>query len=104
LRNTIGSCAIPGCSSTTEEEELTRFVALLLALSDLVELPETIPRIRRDPNDDRIFACAVAGEADVIVSGDDDLLALGRVRDIAILSPADFLTRMEKRDSEDSGE
>ena len=58
------------------EEKRTRFVALLMALSEMVELPETIPQICRDPDDDKFVACAVAGDAEVIVSGDDDLVAL----------------------------
>jgi putative PIN family toxin of toxin-antitoxin system len=86
------------------EEERTRFVALLMVLSEVVELPETIPQMCRDPDDDRVIACAVAGNADVIVSGDDDLLVLEQVGEIPILSPADLLARIEKRDSEDSQE
>ena len=83
-------------------EERTRFVAQLMVLSDLVELPEAIPRICRDPDDDRVIACAVAGDADVIVSGDHDLLALGQVADIPVLSPADFLARIERQEREES--
>jgi hypothetical protein len=63
------------------------FVALILVLSELVELPETIPPFCRHPGDDQIIACAVAGEADVIVSGDRDLLVLERVGGIPILPP-----------------
>jgi putative PIN family toxin of toxin-antitoxin system len=77
------------------EEERTRFVALLMALSEVVELPETIPRICRDPDDDQVIACAVAGGADVIVSGDRDLLVLKQVGDIPILSAAQFLEWIE---------
>jgi len=76
-------------------EERTRFVALVMALSELVELPEMIPRICRDPDDDRLIACAVAGGADVIVSGDDDLLVLEHVGEIPILPAVELLTRIE---------
>ena len=59
-------------------------------------MPETIPRICRDPDDDRLIACAVVGEADVIVSGDNDLLALERVGDIPILTAAQFLEILQQ--------
>ena len=72
-----------------------RFVALIAALSELVELPAEIPPISRDPNDDRVIACAVAGRADVIVSSDKDLLDLEQVGGIPILTAAQFLARLE---------
>jgi len=86
------------------EEERTRFVALLMALSEAVELPEDVPRICRDPDDDTIIACAVAGDADVIVSGDDDLLVLESVGGILVLPPAELLARIKRQDSEDHEE
>ena len=78
------------------DEQRTRFVALVLALSTVVDLPETIPRICRDPGDDQLIACAVVGDADVIVSGDNDLLALERVGEIPILTAAQFLEVLER--------
>jgi hypothetical protein len=83
------------------EEERKRFVALVLALSEIVELPESIPRICRDPDDDLIVACAVAGDADVIVSGDRDLLVLERVGDIPILTAAAFLDLLIGKEDDD---
>ena len=73
------------------DADRTRFVALVMALSEIVDLPEAVPRICRDPDDDRIIACAVVGEADVIVSGDHDLLTLGRVGDLPVITAAQFL-------------
>jgi putative PIN family toxin of toxin-antitoxin system len=78
-----------------------RFVALIAALSELVELPAEIPPISRDPDDDRVIACAVAGRADVIVSGDDDLLDLEQVGGIPILTAAQFLAGVESNLAED---
>jgi predicted nucleic acid-binding protein len=44
----------------------------------------------RDPDDDAILATAVAGNADCIVTGDQDLLVLESFRNIRILRPAQF--------------
>ncbi len=71
-----------------------RFVALIAALSELVELPEEIPAISRHPADDRVIACAVVGRADVIVSGDRHQLELQSVGGIPILTAAQFLERL----------
>jgi putative PIN family toxin of toxin-antitoxin system len=79
------------------DSERTRYVALLMTLSEVVELPESIPRICRDPDDDRVIACAVAGKADIIVSGDRDLLTLERVGRISIQSATQFLEILEQR-------
>ena len=73
-----------------------RFVALIAALSEIVELPEDIPSISRDPDDDRVIACAVVGRADVIVSGDKDLLALKQIGRIPVLTATEFLGRIKE--------
>lgn len=73
------------------DTERNRFIALVLALAEVVDLPEEVPRICRDPDDDWVIACAVVGGADVIVSGDSDLLALKQVGKILIRSAAQFL-------------
>jgi uncharacterized protein len=61
------------------EEQRMRFVALVRALAEVVELPEIIPRICRDAGDDAMVACAVAGRAGFIGTGDAGPLALERV-------------------------
>jgi len=49
----------------------------------------------RDPKDNKVLDVAVEGRADVIVSGDDDLLVLSPFRDIPILSASAFLRRLD---------
>ena len=62
--------------------------ALFLRLAPLVELVEVVQQVRacRDPDDDKFLEVAVNGRADVLVSGDADLLALHPFRRIAILA------------------
>ena len=49
----------------------------------------------RDPKDDKFLEVAVAGEADVIVSGDQDLLVLHPFGGIPIIPPVAFLRRLD---------
>ncbi len=48
----------------------------------------------RDPDDDSVFATALSGGAEAIVTGDQDLLVLKRWSGIEILSPRSFLERL----------
>ena len=52
------------------------------------------PRIARDPEDDKVVACAVEGGADYIVTGDADLLAIGSHQGIEITTPAAFVAAL----------
>jgi uncharacterized protein len=47
----------------------------------------------RDADDDWVLATALSGDAEMIVTGDADLLSLESFRGIAIFSPRGFLTR-----------
>lgn len=51
----------------------------------------------RDPYDDWVLATALAGEAEMIATGDDDLLVLEALRGIVILSPREFLERLSSQ-------
>lgn len=64
---------------------------LVLSGSELVSTPPLPEPPCRDPDDDRFVACAVAAEAQFLVSGDQDLLALSDVMGVTILSPRTFL-------------
>jgi putative PIN family toxin of toxin-antitoxin system len=53
--------------------------------------PTLLPQpICRDPDDDWVLATAVSAKADVIMTGDEDLLVLGSYQWILILSPRQF--------------
>jgi putative PIN family toxin of toxin-antitoxin system len=55
-------------------------------------LPATV--VTADPDDDAVLACAVAANANVIVSGDRHLLALGSYQGIPIFTAAALLARL----------
>jgi predicted nucleic acid-binding protein len=57
--------------------------------------PLTEP-VSRDPDDDHVLACAIAARADLIVSGDRDLLDLGRYRTLAIIDAAAAVERIRQ--------
>ena len=48
------------------------------------------PEVCRDPDDNWVLLTATEADADVIVSGDSDLLDVGSHREIPIIGPADF--------------
>lgn len=59
------------------------------------EMVSVITKIQacRHPKDDKFLELAVDGRADLILTGDRDLLTLHPFRGITILTPAEFLQR-----------
>lgn len=58
----------------------------------------SVPKLEgvcRDADDDKFLALALTAQAGLIVSSDDDLLALHPWRGIPIITPGDFLTRLQ---------
>ena len=80
----------PKFSKHISDEVTHDYIELLDSFSLYVQPSQKISACR-DPKDNMILELAVAGEADVIITGDDDLLALYPFRDIRIVKPADFL-------------
>ena len=78
--------------------DIQAVVGLILLRGEAVVVPENEEeRVTacRDPRDDKFLEIAVAGEADVIVSGDQDLLVLHPFAGIPIVPPAEFLQMLD---------
>jgi len=78
-----------------EPDELP-VLGLYRRLATWVEPSSLDPPVCRDPDDDWVLATALAGEAEAIVSGDDDLLSLRRYHGVVILSPRRFFERLHR--------
>lgn len=77
------------------KREPAAWVAALTEAAELVFPTDRATGATPDPADEMVLECALAGEADFIVSGDKKhLLPLGQFHGIAIVSPADFLRRL----------
>lgn len=71
-------------------EERDEFVDALMRESELVEIVDSVA-VCRDPEDNRVLELAVNGNANLIITGDTDLLVLNPFGDVRIVTPADFL-------------
>ncbi len=67
--------------------ETSFFVKTIKELCEIVEPIEKINIITRDPEDNIILECVVAGNAELIISSAQDLLALKTFRGIGIVHP-----------------
>jgi putative PIN family toxin of toxin-antitoxin system len=65
------------------------FLRRLGQIAESVSITQLV-RECRDPKDDKFLEVALNGRADVIVTGDADLLGMHPWRGIAIMSPADY--------------
>jgi len=77
------------------EDERMEFLAVLLREARLVEVNVYVSECR-DPQDNKFLELAISGEAECIVSGDQDLLVLHPFRGISIVTPRDFFDKVWK--------
>lgn len=82
--------------SRSKFDQYSRIEERVLFLVQLKSAAEFIPAVQlvrecRDPRDDKFLEVALNGSADLIITGDGDLLALHPWREIAILTPGQYL-------------
>ena len=74
-------------------EQAMQYSADLFIVATIVADPPPLPGVvPRDPDDDKIVACAVAANADYLVSRDLDLLSLDRYGTVIFIAPERFLS------------
>jgi len=69
----------------------------ILIFAWIVEGATKLDVIKEDPSDNKYLSCAIEGEADFIISGDQHLLGLKKFDGIEIVNPKEFLDLWAKR-------
>jgi putative PIN family toxin of toxin-antitoxin system len=78
---------------TIVEEEVLPFF-------EIVETTVEVNGVCKDPDDDKFIACALAGSADFIVSGDKDLCDIAKYKSVKIVRASDLLKIIDSTSSE----
>lgn len=74
-------------------EQADRLVADLRRRATLVDEPQDVPPVSRDPDDDYLVALSQSAAADALVSGDRDLTELA-LAGVVVLTPRAFLDQL----------
>jgi putative PIN family toxin of toxin-antitoxin system len=82
----------PKFDGYVSREDRQQFLRLLGGVVRVVPVTQRISACR-DPKDDKFLDVALSGEAQVILTGDLDLLELHPFHGVEILRPADFLSK-----------
>ena len=73
-------------------EDRQDFIRVLNRVAERVIVPAPL-KACRDPKDDKFLEVALNGEANLILTGDRDLLTLHPFRGVDILSPREYIER-----------
>lgn len=77
------------------DDEVSDLIDLLAANAVVVDgTLDVSGSVPDDPDDEIVLACAMQGQADLIVTGDQHLLALGTFRGIPIVTVRSLLERL----------
>lgn len=79
------------------EREITFLIeSEVIPFADVVDISGREGAYSRDPEDDKFIQCALAGRCRYLVSGDADLLSLGKAGTVRIVPPEEFLSTLGK--------
>jgi predicted nucleic acid-binding protein len=86
----------PYLAARITEADASEFIEKLSSFAESVpELDPPLPEIGRDRKGDYLFAHAVVGRADYLVSGDGGVREIERIGNVRILSPAEFVAILD---------
>jgi putative PIN family toxin of toxin-antitoxin system len=94
IRGVLGRAKIRKYHAWTDEQ-IDVFVAFLYTQSVVTQGERIVNVATTDLDDNKLLACAQEGNADYLITGDDDLLQVGTYEGTRILPPAAFLALLK---------
>lgn len=91
----IVTCQKPKISKLIHPPDVAEILELLKNDAEWV-VPKVKVAVSRDPKDNSVLECALAGKADWVITGDQDLLEIKSFRKISIVNPRQFLANFKK--------
>jgi len=73
--------------------DVQSLLELIVVQSEVCSPPPLVEAVCEDPSDDKFISAALAAGAKIIVSGDKHLLKVSGYRDLAVLTPRQFLAQ-----------
>jgi len=80
--------------SPFSDEEVNRLLVRITQEAEISVSGSTEILESRDPDDNMFLSAAIEGDADYLISGDDDLLTLHPFRGVEIITPKAFLDEL----------
>lgn len=81
----------PYLSARITQSQVEELIEILGSIAKHIPVIEgDLPRVGRDRKDDYLFAHAMFGEVDYLVSGDTGVREVDRIGDVRIVTPAEF--------------
>lgn len=71
--------------------DLNPALELIATKAELIEGAMLHEVVCDDPDDDKFFACAIAGDANLVISGDKHLLKMSGYQGIKVVKPRQFV-------------
>ena len=77
--------------------EFGPILQLLAIHAEFIQPKKLTAQVCEDPDDDKFLACAISGNCNLIVSGDNHLLKISGHKGIVIVSPRNFVDNYLKK-------
>ncbi|MBS3119404.1 putative toxin-antitoxin system toxin component, PIN family [Candidatus Woesearchaeota archaeon] len=76
------------------QDIIRTYLAIILKHAILTKTKHKLNIVKRDPADNKILECAASCKADYIITGDNHLLDLKEFRETKIITPKEFLNKL----------